>query len=120
MTEILQKKTCSAVTCVTLGFLVCVVDSMGCELDGMISFTGLITFRKTEAVQAVAAWCPADRFMLETDSPFLSPEPMRGQLNIPGRTRYVAEKVAALRGCTLEEIAELTTANARRFFRLSC
>ena len=88
------------------------------ELDGMISFTGLITFRKTEAVQAVAAWCPADRFMLETDSPFLSPEPMRGQTNIPGRTRYVAEKVAALRGCTLEEIAELTTANARRFFRL--
>ena len=56
--------------------------------------------------------------MLETDSPFLSPEPMRGQTNIPGRTRYVAEKVAALRGCTLEEIAEFTTANARRFFRL--
>lgn len=88
------------------------------ELDGMISFTGLVTFRKTEAVQAVAAWCPSDRFMLETDSPFLSPEPMRGQLNIPGRTRYVAEKVAALRGVSIEEVAALTTANARRFFRL--
>ncbi len=88
------------------------------ELDGLISFTGLITFKKTEAVQDVAAWCPAERFMLETDAPYLSPEPMRGQLNIPGRTRYVAEKVAQLRGISTEEVAALTTANARRFFRL--
>lgn len=88
------------------------------ELDGMVSFTGLLTFRKTENVQAVAAWCPADRFMLETDSPFLSPEPFRGAVNIPGRTRYVAEKTAQLRGVTTEEIAAVTTANALRFFRL--
>ncbi len=88
-------------------------------LDRMVSFTGLITFKKTEAVQEVAAWCPADRFMLETDAPYLSPEPYRGQLNIPGRTRYVAEKVAELRGISLEEVAAMTTANARRFFRLS-
>ncbi len=88
------------------------------QLDGMISFTGLITFRKTEAVQDVAAWAPLDRMMVETDSPFLSPEPMRGQLNIPGRTRYVAEKLASLRGITVDEVAEATTANARRFFRL--
>lgn len=88
------------------------------ELDGMVSFTGIITFKKTEAVQAVAAWCPDDRIMVETDSPFLSPEPLRGQLNIPGRVRFVAQKLAELRGCTLDEIAALTTANARRFFRL--
>ncbi len=89
------------------------------ELNGMVSFTGLITFRKTESVQDVAAWCPADRFMLETDAPYLSPEPLRGQLNIPGRTRYVAEKVAQLRGISYEEVAALTTENARRFFRLN-
>ena len=88
------------------------------ELDGMVSFTGLITFKKTENVQAVAARCPDDRIMVETDSPFLSPEPLRGQLNIPGRVRYVAEKLAALRGQTLEQIAELTTANAQRFFKI--
>lgn len=89
------------------------------ELDGMLSFTGLITFKKTENVQAVAAWCPADRFMLETDAPFLSPEPFRGHVNIPGRTRYVAEKMAQLRGISLDEVAALTTQNARNFFRLN-
>ncbi len=89
------------------------------ELDGLVSFTGILTFKKTEAVQAVAAWCPEDRFMVETDSPYLSPEPLRGKLNIPGRTRYVAETIAALRGASLEAIAASTTANAKRFFRLS-
>ncbi len=94
-------------------------DLIFSQLDGMISFTGLITFKKTEAVQEVAAWCPAERLMLETDAPYLSPEPHRGQLNIPGRTRFVAEKVAALRGISYEEVAAFSTANARRFFRLT-
>lgn len=93
-------------------------DTIFEQLDGMVSFTGLLTFRKTEAVQAVAAAVPEERFMVETDSPFLSPEPFRGKVNIPGRTRYVVDKIAALRGCTPEYIAALTTANARRFFRL--
>ena len=88
------------------------------ELDGMLSFTGIITFKKTEPQQAVAAWCPEDRLMVETDSPFLSPEPHRGEMNIPGRVCFVAQKLAELRGVSLEHIAELTTANAKRFFRL--
>ncbi len=88
------------------------------ELDGLVSFTGILTFNKSEQVQQVAAHCPADRFMLETDSPYLSPEPHRGKLNIPGRTRFVAEKMAALRGVTLEEVAAQSTANAHNFFRL--
>ena len=93
-------------------------DSVFEQLDGMISFTGIITFKKTNDVQAVAAWAPLDRVMVETDSPYLSPEPHRGKLNIPGRTRFVAEKLAALRGILLEEVAAATTANACRFFRL--
>ena len=87
-------------------------------LDGMISFTGIITFKKTEHVQDVAAWCPEDRLMVETDSPFLSPEPLRGQLNIPGRVRLVAQKLAELRNSSLEAIAATTTANAKRFFKM--
>ena len=93
-------------------------DAVFEHLDGMVSFTGIITFKKTNAVQEVAAWAPLERVMVETDSPYLSPEPHRGKLNIPGRTRFVAEKLAALRGVSLEEIAAATTANARRFFRL--
>ncbi len=89
------------------------------ELNGLVSFTGLITFKKTEAVQDVAAWCPAERFMLETDAPYLSPEPLRGQLNIPGRTHYIAQKMAELRGISYEEVCALSTENARRFFRLA-
>ena len=89
------------------------------ELDGMISFTGIITFKKTEPQQAVAAWAPEDRIMVETDSPFLSPEPHRGELNIPGRVSFVAQKLAQLRGVSPEHIADITTANARRFFRIS-
>ncbi len=88
------------------------------ELNGMISVTGIVTFKKSDQVQEVFSWAPIDRIMLETDSPFLSPEPCRGQLNIPGRTRYVAEKVAQLRRVSLEEIAEQTTLNAQGFFKL--
>lgn len=88
------------------------------ELDGLISFTGLVTFNKTEDIQSVAAWCPSDRFMVETDSPYLSPAPFRGITNIPGRTKYVVDKIAELRGVSAEEIATCTTANAKRFFRL--
>ena len=88
------------------------------ELDGLISFTGLVTFNKTEDIQSVAAWCPSDRFMVETDSPYLSPAPFRGITNIPGRTKYVVDKIAELRGVSAEEIVACTTANAKRFFRL--
>lgn len=87
-------------------------------LDGMVSFTGLITFKKTEAIQDVAAWCPEDRLMVETDGPYLSPEPYRGRLNFPGRTWLVVEKIANLRGCSVEQIAAQTTLNAQHFFRL--
>lgn len=87
-------------------------------LDGMISVTGIVTFRNGRQVQDVAAWCPLDRLMVETDAPYLSPEPYRGCQNEPGRVRYVADKIAALRGLPVPEVEAATTANARRFFRL--
>lgn len=93
-------------------------ESIFTVLDGMISFTGLITFRRTESVQEVAAWCPEDRLMVETDAPFLSPEPFRGKLNTPARVRLVVDRLAMLRGTSPESVAATTTRNACRFFRL--
>lgn len=89
------------------------------QLNGCISLTGLVTFKKTDALQALAAWAPIDGLMFETDAPYLSPEPFRGQLNIPGRTRFVLQKVASLRGLTEEQLAQSSTENAKRFFRFS-
>jgi len=89
------------------------------QLNASISLTGVVTFKKTEALQALAAYVPKERLMFETDAPYLSPVPFRGQLNIPGRTRFVLEKVAALRAVSPEELAQSSTENAKRFFRFS-
>ena len=82
-----------------------------------ISFTGTVTFKKNEAVQDVAARMPLKRLMLETDSPFLTPAPHRGKRpNEPKYLPHVAEKIAGLRGVSVEEIEETTTKNAEVFF----
>lgn len=84
-------------------------------LNFYISFSGIVTFKNAKALQAVAEKIPLDRLLIETDSPYLAPVPMRGKQNQPAYVRYVAEFIAKLRGVTLAEIADLTTAN---FFRL--
>ncbi len=89
------------------------------ELDGFISFTGIVTFKNATAVRKTAAWCPIDRFMLETDSPYLTPEPYRGQTNEPSHVAQIAASISALRGISVEEIAERTEETARSFFRFS-
>ncbi len=89
------------------------------ELDGLVSFTGIVTFKNAPVVHDVAAWCPLDRFLVETDAPYLAPEPVRGSVNEPACVRFVAERVALLRGVPVEEIEEATSATARRFFRLA-
>ena len=66
----------------------------------------------------MAVKIPADRLLIETDSPWLSPVPFRGKINHPGRVRYVAEKLAQIRGVRLEQLAEMTYANANRLFGL--
>lgn len=84
-----------------------------------ISFAGMATFKKSAELRAVAASIPADRILIETDSPYLSPEPFRGKRNEPARVVHTAECLAAARGESLAAFAAFTTANARRLFRLA-
>jgi TatD DNase family protein len=81
------------------------------DLGFHLSFSGLITFKKAEAVQEVAAWAPEDRILVETDTPYLAPVPFRGRTNEPAYVKHVAERLAVLRGISLARVAELTTRN---------
>ncbi|MFN9173416.1 MAG: TatD family hydrolase, partial [Synechocystis sp.] len=88
------------------------------DLGFHISFSGTVTFKKAEAIQASAKLVPPDRLLVETDCPFLAPVPKRGKRNEPAYVRYVAEAIATLRDVPLETLAAQTTANARRLFNL--
>lgn len=83
-----------------------------------VSFAGMVTFKKSDTLRAVAATIPAERILIETDAPYLSPHPLRGKRNEPAHLVYTAECLAAVRGVTVEEFATQTTANAQRLFRL--
>ena len=87
------------------------------ELGYYISFSGNLTFKNSH-LPSVAKELPLGRLLVETDSPFLSPVPFRGKPNEPARVRYVAEKLAEIHNITLEEIANITTENASKIFRL--
>ena len=86
-------------------------------MGGLVSFGGVATFKNADLVKEAVKRCPAGSFMLETDSPYLAPEPLRGKRNEPAFAMRVAEAVAALRGETLEELAVHTGAAAKMFFR---
>ena len=85
------------------------------DIGFYISFSGIVTFRNAEQLREVAHRVPIDRILVETDSPYLAPVPMRGKTNEPSYVRHTAEFVAELRGLALESLAEKTTEN---FFRL--
>lgn len=87
-------------------------------LGHLVSFTGIVTFKNAELVREVVASIPAEAFMVETDCPYLAPVPHRGKRCEPAHTRLVAEKIAEVRGTTLEEIAAVTTRTAELFFRM--
>ena len=87
------------------------------ELGYYISFSGNLTFKNSH-LPIVAKELPLDRLLVETDSPFLSPVPFRGKPNEPARVRYVAEKLADIHKISLEEIANITSENASKIFRL--
>jgi len=88
------------------------------ELGLFISFSGTVTFPKAEPTHACARMVPADRYLVETDCPFLAPVPRRGKRNEPAYVAAVAARVAELRGETIEQVATTTTANAARLFSL--
>lgn len=88
------------------------------ELGMMISFSGTVTFKKALDIQEAAQRLPLGKILVETDAPYLAPVPKRGRENKTAYTRYVVEKIAELRGMTVEEVAQVTTENARKLFRL--
>ncbi|MCP9775262.1 TatD family hydrolase [Cyanobium sp. HWJ4-Hawea] len=89
------------------------------ELGFFISFSGSVTFPKAEATHACARQVPVDRFLVETDCPFLAPVPRRGKRNEPAYVAAVAAKVAELRGETLTNVANSSSANASSLFGLT-
>src|SRR5213596_610827 len=89
------------------------------DLDHLVSFTGIVTFKNGVAVREVAAQVPLWKFMVETDCPYLAPVPFRGKRCEPAHTRIVAEAIAAARAVPFEEIAEATTETAEKFFRFN-
>jgi len=84
-----------------------------------ISFSGNVSFKRNDDLREVAASIPLERLLIETDSPYLAPVPMRGKRNEPAFVAHVAQTVADVRGMTVEAVAAATTANARRLFAVS-
>jgi len=90
------------------------------EMGFCISLAGPVTFHNARRLQELVRELPLDCMLIETDCPYLAPHPHRGQRNEPAYVRLVADKIAALKKAPLERVAEITTANASRLFRLSC
>ncbi len=86
------------------------------ELGGYISFSGIITFKNAEEIRDVARLVPADRYLVETDAPYLAPIPHRGAKNEPSYVAHTAAKVAEVRGVSIEQVGEETTRNLFRLF----
>ena len=87
------------------------------ELGLFVSFTGVITFKKSEALRAIARDVPLDRLLVETDAPYLAPEPYRGKTNEPSYVVHTAQTLADVKGVSPEELAAATTENFFRLFR---
>ena len=88
------------------------------DLGFYISFSGILTFKTAQALRDVAAFVPLDRCLIETDSPYLAPVPHRGKTNSPAFVPFVAQQIAALKGVPVEAVAQATSANFERLFKL--
>ena len=86
------------------------------DLGFHLGFTGIVTFKNARQTQDVAALCPINRMLIETDAPYLAPTPMRGKTNEPSYVPFVAAKIAEIKGLPVAEIGAITTSNARRLF----
>ena len=88
------------------------------EMGLYLSFSGVVTFKNAGEILEVAKTMPLDKMLIETDCPFLSPEPFRGKRNEPAYVKYVAEKIAEVRGISFDEVARATEENTRKLFLL--
>ena len=88
------------------------------NLDGYISFTGILTFKKSEILRNICRKIPIERLLIETDSPYLSPEPFRGKVNCPSNVIYVAKQISETKGLNIDQIEKITTNNFNTFFNL--
>ena len=84
----------------------------------MVSFTGVITFKNARRALEVIQWLPMDRIMIETDAPYMAPEPYRGRRNDSRYVFRMAEAIAQVKGLTAEEVGRITTENGKRFFNI--
>ncbi len=85
-------------------------------MGGYISFSGILTFPKSQDLRAIAADIPLDRLLVETDSPYLAPVPFRGKRNEPAHTVHTAKVLSEIKGLTTDAMAELTTRNFRALY----
>lgn len=90
----------------------------GLKLGFYISFAGPTTFKNSKNAEEIIKMVPLDKMLIETDSPYLSPEPLRGKRNDSRNVKYIAQKIAEVKGLTLEEIAKATYSNAKRIFEI--
>ena len=90
----------------------------GLKLGFYISFAGPVTFKNSKNANEVIGMVPADKILIETDSPYLSPEPLRGRRNDPRNVKFIARKVADVKELTLEEVANITYQNAKKIFNI--
>jgi TatD DNase family protein len=88
------------------------------DLDFVLSFAGQITFKNAEVLRDAAKFVPLTSMLVETDSPYLTPVPHRGQRNEPAYVKFTAEKIAEIKQVSFEAVAQQTTANAQRVFKI--
>ena len=84
-----------------------------------LGFDGPVTYKNARKALEVLDFCPAERILVETDSPYLTPVPFRGKRNDSGKLRYIVEKIAEIKGLPPEEMARISSENARRLFGLN-
>ena len=90
----------------------------GLKLGFYISFAGPITFKNSKNAEEVIKIVPLEKMLIETDSPYLSPEPLRGKRNDSRNVRYIAQKIAEVKGITIEEVAKITYENGKKIFEI--
>lgn len=117
--QILEEEGASAVG----GIMHCFVEDLATAQRAMgigfyISFSGIVTFKNAVELKEVAKAVPLERILVETDAPYLAPVPYRGKTNQPGYTRYVVEEIARLRDLSVETVADATTTNFKRLFKV--